>query len=284
MRDNWRGEKLNHWFTNEWISSFGTVRVAFDPEGAAEGFEVETAEPQAAQWGGWQKPTWLELRGAGGAALVVGAPFSVIAALTTPVLGSADDEPALLEVFREMLAQATAGAGAAAPGHGSKQLSFAPAEPVSSAPKPDLAVELRFEIGGEPQAIVLAPSRELIQTLYPQDAPPAAPPPSQVPAAPSDDDDSRLQLSSEARQNLQMLLDVDLELSVSFGQTKLLLQDVLKLSSGSIVELNRSISEPVNVLVNDFVVARGEVVVVDGNYGVRITEIATRQERIRSIL
>jgi flagellar motor switch protein FliN/FliY len=81
-----------------------------------------------------------------------------------------------------------------------------------------------------------------------------------------------------------MLLDVDLELSVSFGHTTLVLQEVLKLSSGSIVELNRSANDPVELLVNNAVVARGEVVVVDGNYGIRITEVVSARERIRSLL
>ena len=81
-----------------------------------------------------------------------------------------------------------------------------------------------------------------------------------------------------------MLLDVDLELSVSFGHTTLVLEEVLKLSSGSIVELNRSANDPVELLVNDAVIARGDVVVVDGNYGIRITEVVSPRERIRSLL
>ena len=90
-------------------------------------------------------------------------------------------------------------------------------------------------------------------------------------------------LSSGAQHNLAMLLHVELDLSVSFGTTHLNLQEVLKLASGSIVELNRSVAEPVDVLVNNCVIARGEVVVVDGNYGIRVTEIVSRQDRMRTI-
>ncbi len=61
------------------------------------------------------------------------------------------------------------------------------------------------------------------------------------------------------------------------------MKDVIKLTTGSIVELNRGVNEPVEVLVNQCLIARGEVVVVEGNYGVRILEIASRQERIRSL-
>ena len=62
-----------------------------------------------------------------------------------------------------------------------------------------------------------------------------------------------------------------------------MLKDVIKLTTGSIVELNRSIVEPVEVIVNNCVIARGEVVVIEGNYGVRIQQIISRQERLRTL-
>ncbi len=84
-------------------------------------------------------------------------------------------------------------------------------------------------------------------------------------------------------QSIELLLDVELPVSLSFGRTHLPLRDVLKLTSGSIVELNRSVCEPVEVIVNNCVIARGDVVVVDGNYGVRITQIISRHERLRTL-
>lgn len=81
---------------------------------------------------------------------------------------------------------------------------------------------------------------------------------------------------------MDLLLDVEMPVSVSFGRTQLALKDVIKLSTGSIVELNRTISEPVEVIVNNCVIARGEVVVVEGNYGVRIQQIVSRSDRLRS--
>jgi flagellar motor switch protein FliN len=86
-----------------------------------------------------------------------------------------------------------------------------------------------------------------------------------------------------ASRTLDLLLDVELPVSISFGRTQLPLKDVLKLTMGSIVELNRGVNEPVEVLVNHCLVARGEVVVVEGNYGVRIQQIASREDRMRSI-
>jgi flagellar motor switch protein FliN/FliY len=82
---------------------------------------------------------------------------------------------------------------------------------------------------------------------------------------------------------MDVLLDVELTVSLSFGRTQLPIKDVLRLTTGSIVELNRSLNEPVDVVVNNCVVARGEVVVVEGNYGVRIHQIVSRQDRLRSV-
>jgi len=82
---------------------------------------------------------------------------------------------------------------------------------------------------------------------------------------------------------MELLLDVELPVRISFGKAQLPLKDVLKLTTGSIVELNRVISDQVEVLVNQCLIARGEVVVVEGNYGVRIQEIASRQDRLKSL-
>ncbi len=82
---------------------------------------------------------------------------------------------------------------------------------------------------------------------------------------------------------LDLLLDVELPVSVSFGRAQLPLKEVLKLTTGAIVELNRTIKDPVEVIVNNCVIARGEVVVVEGNYGVRIREILSREHRMRSL-
>jgi len=81
----------------------------------------------------------------------------------------------------------------------------------------------------------------------------------------------------------ELLLDVELPVSVSFGRAQVPLKDVLKLTTGSIVELNRAITEPVEVIVNNCVIARGEVVVVEGNFGVRVHEVISRQERLRTL-
>ena len=88
---------------------------------------------------------------------------------------------------------------------------------------------------------------------------------------------------SEIPPTMDLLLDVELPVSVSFGKTEISMKDVLKLTTGSIVELNRGVNEPVDVLVNHCLIARGEVVVVEGNYGVRIQQIVSRTDRLRSV-
>lgn len=80
-----------------------------------------------------------------------------------------------------------------------------------------------------------------------------------------------------------LLLDVELPVSVSFGHAHVPLKDVLKLTTGSIVELSRTVVEPVDVVVNNCVIAKGEVVVVEGNFGVRIQHVVSRSERLRTL-
>src|SRR5579872_442986 len=77
--------------------------------------------------------------------------------------------------------------------------------------------------------------------------------------------------------NLDLLLGVDLSVTLRFGQRTLTLREIMDLSSGSIIELDRQVQEPADLLLGDKLIARGEVVIVDGNYGLRITEVADPQ-------
>lgn len=94
--------------------------------------------------------------------------------------------------------------------------------------------------------------------------------------------DSAAELSAmPSSRTFELLLDVELPICVSFGRAALKLQDAIKLITGSLIELDRGLSDPVDLLVNNCVIARGEVVVVEGNYGVRITEIISQKERLQ---
>lgn len=95
------------------------------------------------------------------------------------------------------------------------------------------------------------------------------------------DKENGSEISTRACGTLDLLLDVEMPVSVSFGRTQVRIQNILKLITGSIIELDRAISEPVEVIVNNCIIARGEVVVVDGNYGVRIIEVMSRKERLQ---
>jgi flagellar motor switch protein FliN len=83
--------------------------------------------------------------------------------------------------------------------------------------------------------------------------------------------------------NIDLLMDVDLPVAIELGRTKLSISSILELGPGSVVELNKLAGEPVDLLVNNKVVARGEVVVVDENFGLRITQLMTPEERIKAL-
>ncbi|MGA2499257.1 MAG: flagellar motor switch protein FliN [Tepidisphaeraceae bacterium] len=105
------------------------------------------------------------------------------------------------------------------------------------------------------------------------DAPKAAPPPA-PPAEPP--------MSSFAA-GIELLLDVELEASLRFGSREMPLSDILDLGPGDVVQLDRHVSDPVDLIVGDKIVARGEVVLVNGNFGLRVTEVAAPRKRLESI-
>lgn len=90
----------------------------------------------------------------------------------------------------------------------------------------------------------------------------------------------KTELTTHEHRNLDMLLDIPLKVTVELGRTKRSIKDILELSAGSIIELDKLAGEPVDVLVNEKPVAKGEVVVIDENFGVRITDILSQSERL----
>lgn len=83
--------------------------------------------------------------------------------------------------------------------------------------------------------------------------------------------------------NLEFILDIPLKVSVELGRSKILVQDLLKLHKGSVIELTKLAGEPLEVLINDKVVARGEVIVMNEKFGVRLTDIVSHAQRIRQL-
>jgi flagellar motor switch protein FliN len=85
------------------------------------------------------------------------------------------------------------------------------------------------------------------------------------------------------RPGIDLLLDVELEATLRFGSREMLLGELLDLGPGDVVQLDRNVSDPVDLIVGDKIVARGEVVLVNGNFGLRVTEVAAPRKRLESI-
>ena len=96
-------------------------------------------------------------------------------------------------------------------------------------------------------------------------------------------DDEPAESSGNTPKNLDLLLDIDIPISVRMGSAKLFLKDILGLGPGNIVELEQNADDPIELAINDKVIARGEVVIVDGYFGFRIKEIVSKAERIRKL-
>lgn len=92
----------------------------------------------------------------------------------------------------------------------------------------------------------------------------------------------KIEISEEIR-NIGLIMDVRLPIRVRIGSKKMLLKDVLSMDIGSVIELNQLANDPLEVLIGDKPVALGEVVIVDGNFGVQITEIGTKKERLEQL-
>jgi len=89
--------------------------------------------------------------------------------------------------------------------------------------------------------------------------------------------------SSEEMGNIGLIMDVQLPVRVRIGKKRMLLKDVLNMDIGSVIELNQLANDPLDILVDNHVVAQGEVVIVDGNFGVQITTIGTKKERLTQL-
>jgi len=90
-------------------------------------------------------------------------------------------------------------------------------------------------------------------------------------------------ISSDEMKNIALIMDVKLPVRVRIGRKKMLLKDVLNMDIGSVIELNQLANDPLEILVDNHVIALGEVVIVDGNFGVQITSIGTKKERLSQL-
>jgi flagellar motor switch protein FliN/FliY len=100
----------------------------------------------------------------------------------------------------------------------------------------------------------------------------------------SDLDNENLKDGELDTKNLNFILDIPLQLTVELGRTKILVKDVLQLNQGAVVELTKLAGEPLDVFVNSKLVARGEAVVVNEKFGVRLVDIVSPNERVEKVL
>lgn len=96
-------------------------------------------------------------------------------------------------------------------------------------------------------------------------------------------DQGKTHLSNEEMKNIGLIMDVRLPIRVRIGSKKMLLKDVLSMDIGSVIELNQLANDPLEILIGDKAVALGEVVIIDGNFGVQITQIGSKKERLEQL-
>ncbi|MCC0649535.1 FliM/FliN family flagellar motor switch protein [Clostridioides sp. ZZV15-6598] len=98
------------------------------------------------------------------------------------------------------------------------------------------------------------------------------------------DDELALEISEVNRNNIERILDLKLELSVVIGRTKMSLRDILNLNKGSLIELDTLADQDVEILIDNKVLAYGKVVVVDLNFGVKVTSIVSEEDMVKSLV
>jgi flagellar motor switch protein FliN/FliY len=225
----------------------------------------------------WRQP-WSGAPGAIWVAATEGASNSTGGHVLRSAGIEESDAASLKSTYLETLSQALSGMAGAIGSRLGREVTCTGGEESSLTTDAQWAV-LRIHLGGEIVNIAIGLEAALVTAM-------AAPPPDK--SAPG----KLAELAAAATggftgpvnsKTFELLLDVELPVSVSFGRAQVQLKDVLKLTTGSIVELNRSILEPVEIIVNNCVIARGEVVVVEGNFGVRVHQVISRQERLRTL-
>jgi flagellar motor switch protein FliN/FliY len=196
------------------------------------------------------------------------------AILDAPLLGEGRDQKAAWgELLRET-AEAASGEFLARTGKTCRVTGFASANATSQ-------VTQAFQLRSGDRAWTILVRDETSERASAQEERPAAPEPvmTERTAAPPGSRDNPPGLSP----GLELMLDVELEATLRFGCREMPLGELLELGPGDVVELDRHVSDPVDLIVGDKIVARGDVVLVNGNFGLRVTEVAAPRRRLESI-
>jgi flagellar motor switch protein FliN/FliY len=276
------------WLAETLVSSFcHSLEAMTSQQPAVEWRAIDPGSPDAypgGEWMWWEQPVSVSP----GATFWIGIPGSVWRsigglALVAAGIDDATDEDCL-GTWREIQVQTLSATAHAIGRRLRRDVNCEAGKDIPTAPGLRICIAVDAVLSGNSHTLRIGWSESLQNAVDPDGGSQSAERRSAETAEPAGEGGSRApSKSGGGARTLDLLLEVELPVSVSFGRAQLALKDVLKLNSGSIVELNRSINEPVEVIVNNCVVARGEVVVVEGNYGVRIKQIVSREERLRTL-
>ena len=139
----------------------------------------------------------------------------------------------------------------------------------------------KFELGTINSLMMLAIDEAIENALSGGVAPSASKPSNNLFDAPSSE--PAVKLDDTEMKNIGLIMGVKLPVRVRIGKKKMLLKDVLSMDIGSVIELNQLANDPLDILVDDHVIAQGEVVIVDGNFGVQVTSIGTKRDRLNKL-
>jgi flagellar motor switch protein FliN/FliY len=271
-------EQIAQWIAEEWgrclagviesmadqrpVTACDGLAVPFLPaEGALHSEQELSLGPEYVVRTSVPEPVWLE------------AGSRVLKAAGIDEVGRDD----ALSTFHEVLSQTLSGVAQAIGARLGREVTCGTRSDRESLPEVTLGLSLSVELPDidlSASPVFISATNELVQKIRDavlQPEPAVQPSPAQaVPAG---------TLPSSISKTFDLLLGVHLPVSVSFGKTSMMVKEVLKLTTGSIVELNRAVTEPVDIIVNNCIIARGDVVVVAGNYGVRVREIVSKEQR-----
>lgn len=267
------------WLVEQWTAKLSSAVASMmgDTPAVTAGRAAEES-PSGDEIVWWEQPFNVSPE----ARVWVGAPTLTWRTVGDEVLKSAGiedaDDPNIRSTFFEILNQSLASLAQALTARFRGEVTCEAGGETATPPSESIPVSIT--LGEATLALHFAAAKTLLE-LYDKSA--AARTTSDPAPAPEGPTSLALTDDRGYPKGLDLLLDVELPLSVSFGHASLPIKDVIKLTTGSIVELNRSITEPVEIIVNNVVIARGEVVVIEGNFGVRIKQVISRQQRLRTL-
>lgn len=271
--------EIIEWLAAQWMARFGEITLTMgDLQPKMHVNHLDEQPSEKLLW--WEQPFDCSPK----APVWVGAPDETWMALGKLILSAAgvDSAPAseVKDTFLEIIRQSM---GSLAQDIGERISTQVSAENGAEAAPENSerhALQIEAELPDQAGRFYLVISNDLCRFINSKSEKKSEP--VQVVVQPKETvDHAADQALAVGSRTLELLMDVELPVSVSFGRASLKLADAMKLITGSLIELDRSVSDPVDLLVNNYVIARGEVVVVDGNYGVRIIEIVSQKERLQ---